>query len=101
MWEINGRDARMKWGELARRGLAQAGGREGGGLHLGEFNSEETFKRNSTVRTKLYLHKIYQKKFINKMVKGCISYLKSNSFVRRKFKMGANAAGSLSINICK
>lgn len=91
----------MKWGELARRLLAPAGGRDGRGLHLGEFNSEKTFKRNSTVRTKLYLHKICQKKFINKIVKGCTSYLKSNSFVRRKFKMGANAAGSLSINICK
>lgn len=30
-----------------------------------------------------------------------ISYLKSSSFVLRKFKIGANAAGSLSINICK
>lgn len=27
-------------------------------------------------------------------------YRKSSSFVRRKFKMGANAAGSRSINIC-
>lgn len=38
---------------------------------------------------------------IRMYLKGCISYLKSSSFVRRKFKMGANAAGSLSINICK
>lgn len=28
-------------------------------------------------------------------------YLRSNSLVRRKFKIGANAVGSLSINIWK
>lgn len=72
-------------------------GRKGASAHesfmLRKLIIEKTFPSKPLGPKPYPLTRIY--------LKGHISYLKSSSFVRRKFKMGANAAGSLSINICK